>query len=68
MGRVTLCSTQKNGIVVTHWIPTRSEGYEIMADFAPRMGRRYADGRNTDYGSGAHKAVSVLSPPEGSKN
>jgi deoxyribodipyrimidine photo-lyase len=33
-----------------------------MADFAPRMGRRYANGRNTDHGSGAHKAVSVLSP------
>jgi len=26
------------------------------------MGRRYANGRNTDHVSGAHKAVSVLSP------
>ncbi|MBC7737147.1 MAG: deoxyribodipyrimidine photolyase [Candidatus Saccharibacteria bacterium] len=33
-----------------------------MAAFAPRMGRRYANGRNTDHGAGAHKAVSVLSP------
>jgi len=47
---------------VTDWTPTRSEGDKIMADFAPRMGRHYANGRNTDHGSGAHKAVSVLSP------
>jgi deoxyribodipyrimidine photo-lyase len=47
---------------VTDWIPTRAEGDEIMAAFAPRMGRHYANGRNTDHGSGAHKAVSVLSP------
>jgi deoxyribodipyrimidine photo-lyase len=33
-----------------------------MAAFTPSMGRRYANGRNTDHGSGAHKAVSVLSP------
>ena len=33
-----------------------------MAAFTPRMGRRYANGRNTDHGPGAHKAVSVLSP------
>ena len=47
---------------MTDWTPTRSEGDKIMADFAPRMGRHYANGRNTDHGSGAHKAVSVLSP------
>jgi len=41
---------------------TRAEGEKIMAAFAPRMGRRYANGRNTDLGAGAHKAVSVLSP------
>ena len=33
-----------------------------MAAFVPRMGRRYENGRNTDHGPGAHKAVSVLSP------
>ena len=33
-----------------------------MQAFAPRMGRRYANGRNTDHGPGAHKAVSGLSP------
>jgi deoxyribodipyrimidine photo-lyase len=47
---------------VTDWTPTRSEGDKIIADFAPRMGRHYTNGRNTDHGSGAHKAVSVLSP------
>ena len=34
----------------------------MMQAFTPRMGRRYANGRNTDHGAGAHKAVSVLSP------
>ena len=33
-----------------------------MQDFAPRMGRRYANGRNFDHGPGAHGAVSTLSP------
>ncbi|MEM9140813.1 MAG: FAD-binding domain-containing protein [Pseudomonadota bacterium] len=33
-----------------------------MDDFAPRMGRRYASGRNYDHGAGRHKAVSCLSP------
>jgi deoxyribodipyrimidine photo-lyase len=47
---------------MTDWIPTRAEGEKILAAFTPRMGRRYANGRNTDYGLGAHKAVSVLSP------
>jgi len=44
------------------WTPTRAAGDAIMAGFIPRMGRRYANGRNTDHGPGAHKAVSVLSP------
>jgi deoxyribodipyrimidine photo-lyase len=43
-------------------IATRAEGERILAAFAPRMGRRYANGRNTDHGPGAHKAVSQLSP------
>ena len=50
------------GITVTDWTATRAEGEKIMAAFAPRMGRRYASGRNTDHGPGAHTAVSVLSP------
>ena len=47
---------------MTDWTATRAEGDKIRAAFTPRMGRRYANGRNTDHVSGAHKAVSVLSP------
>ena len=47
---------------MTDWNPTRAEGETILAAFAPRMGKRYTNGRNTDHGPGAHKAVSVLSP------
>jgi deoxyribodipyrimidine photo-lyase len=47
---------------MTDWTPTRTVGEEILAAFTPRMGRRYANGRNTDHGPGAHKAVSGLSP------
>ncbi len=47
---------------MTDWIAPRTEGENIMAAFTLRMGRRYANGRNTDHGPGAHKAVSVLSP------
>ena len=47
---------------MTDWTATRAEGDKILASFIPRMGRRYANGRNTDHGPGAHKAVSVLSP------
>jgi deoxyribodipyrimidine photo-lyase len=50
------------GSTLTDWTPTRAEGEKIIAAFAPRMGRLYANGRNTDHGPGAHKAVSVLSP------
>jgi len=35
---------------MTDWIATRAEGEKIMAAFTPRMGRRYASGRNTDHG------------------
>jgi len=47
---------------MTDWTPTRAEGKARLAAFIPRMGRRYANGRNTDRGPGAHKAVSALSP------
>ncbi|MBE0414213.1 FAD-binding domain-containing protein [Yoonia sp.] len=43
-------------------IPTRAAGLDALQDFVPRMGRRYANGRNYDHGPGAHKAVSGLSP------
>ncbi|WP_074784959.1 FAD-binding domain-containing protein [Roseovarius tolerans] len=41
---------------------TRAHGLEITQAFAPRMGRRYAKGRNFDRGAGAHRDVSTLSP------
>ena len=47
---------------MTDWTATRAEGERILAAFTPRMGRRYANGRNTDHGPGQHKVVSVLSP------
>ncbi|PWK58169.1 FAD-binding domain-containing protein [Roseicyclus mahoneyensis] len=47
---------------MTDWTATRAEGERRMAEFTPRMGRRYANGRNTDHGPGAHSAVSVMSP------
>ena len=47
---------------MTDLIATRAEGETRLAGFAPRMGRRYANGRNTDHGPGAHHAVSRLSP------
>ena len=41
---------------------TRAEGEAILRAFTPRMGRKYAQGRNTDHGPGAHRDVSTLSP------
>ena len=41
---------------------TRARGEALMRDFVPRMGRRYAAGRNYDRGPGAHRDVSTLSP------
>jgi len=42
--------------------PTRAAGLAALQAFVPAMGRRYANGRNTDFGPGRHKAVSMLSP------
>lgn len=36
------------------WSPTLAEGESILSAFTPRMGRRYANGRNTDQGPGEH--------------
>ena len=44
------------------WTATRAEGDIRLTAFIPRMGRRYANGRNSDHGPGQHTAVSVLSP------
>ncbi|MEM9971494.1 MAG: FAD-binding domain-containing protein [Pseudomonadota bacterium] len=41
---------------------TRDYGLRIVDAFKPRMGRRYANGRNYDRGAGRHRDVSVLSP------
>ena len=41
---------------------TRAEGRRLLEDFTPRMGRRYANGRNYDRGPGRHRDVSCLSP------
>ena len=47
---------------MTDWPLTRAAGDAIFQAFVPRMGRRYAGGRNTDHRPGAQKAVSVPSP------
>ena len=41
---------------------SRAAGLARLAAFAPRMGTRYARGRNFDRGPGAHRDVSMLSP------
>ena len=42
--------------------PTRAAALKHLAAFAPRMGRDYAQGRNTDPGPGKRRDVSELSP------
>ena len=41
---------------------TRATGLARLDAFIPRMGRRYAAGRNYDHGPGQHRDVSCLSP------
>ena len=41
--------------------PSRAAGLARLADFAPRMGRAYAAGRNADPGPGRRHDVSLLS-------
>ena len=43
-------------------IPTRTAGEEALEVFVPKMGKRYANGRNFDRGMGRHRDVSMLSP------
>ena len=45
-----------------HTPATRAHGLQLMQAFQPRMGSRYAAGRNYDYGRDGHKHVSGLSP------
>ena len=44
------------------FIPTRMAGEAALEVFAPKMGKRYANGRNFDRGMGQHRDVSMLSP------
>ena len=41
---------------------TRARANQLLQEFAPRMGRKYANGRNYDRGAGRHRDVSQLSP------
>ncbi len=45
-----------------HSPATRAHGLKLLQAFQPRMGSRYAAGRNYDYGRDGHKHVSGLSP------
>jgi deoxyribodipyrimidine photo-lyase len=44
------------------FLPTRTEGLARLAAFAPKAGRDYASGRNTDNGPDGEPHVSLLSP------
>ena len=44
------------------FIPSRMAGEAALKVFAPKMGKRYANGRNFDRGMGKHRDVSMLSP------
>ncbi len=43
-------------------VATRAEALRRLADFVPRAGRHYAEGRNADHGPQARSNVSQLSP------
>jgi deoxyribodipyrimidine photo-lyase len=44
------------------FLPSRAAGEHLLNQFVPRMGARYAKGRNFDRGAGRHRDVSTLSP------
>jgi deoxyribodipyrimidine photo-lyase len=49
-------------MTATSLFPTnRTDGLSQLAQFAPKAGRHYAEGRNTDFGPGEFTAVSKLS-------
>ncbi len=48
-------------VLSMQWTPTRAAGLEQFAAFLPKAGRRYADARNFDDGTGRSN-VSLLSP------
>ena len=45
-----------------HFTPTRQAGLDRLHAIAPRLGRAYASGRNTDTGPDRPQAASMLSP------
>ncbi len=45
-----------------HFIPTRAAGLERLSAVAPRLGRAYEGGRNSDSGPDRAQAASILSP------
>lgn len=49
-------------IAIDGFPPSRAAGLARLADFVPRAGRAYAEGRNSDAGPDAPAAVSRLSP------
>lgn len=51
-----------NDSVGLNWEPSRTEGLRRLAEFAPRMGRHYAEHRNHDLGPDDRSNVSTLSP------
>jgi deoxyribodipyrimidine photo-lyase len=60
--RTSSAPETNQGDFMTDWTATRAAGEARLDAFVPAMGRCYTNGRNTDHGAGAHKAVSVLSP------
>ncbi len=51
-----------NHLSKQRFIPTRIAGEAALEVFAPKMGKRYSNGRNFDRGMGQHRDVSMLSP------
>ncbi len=55
-------AAKKNAVSMPIFPPTRAEGLARLAAFAPKAGRDYASGRNTDNGPDGKPHVSLLSP------
>ena len=53
---------QSNHLSKRQLLPTRIAGEDALKAFVPKMGKRYANGRNFDRGMGQHRDVSMLSP------
>ena len=65
MGRAAYVIGMTELFTDTHAVsfrPTRKAGLEQLEHFAPRIGRHYAQNRNSDLGPGERTNVSALSP------